>query len=92
MRQAFRNCEGVPADSLIWRLLDEWRIQDWCTHEEWLQWDTPTDGWLGREFRDAGVSTLIFVPIGRPESPLAMLFLGYRRPQLLSLIHIWLRR
>lgn len=84
LRQAFRNCEGVPADSLIWRLLDEWRIQDWCTHEEWLQWDTPTDGWLGREFRDAGVSTLIFVPIGRPESPLAMLFLGYRRPQLLT--------
>lgn len=84
LKTSFRHHSKVVPNSVVSRLIDEWKIRDWCTREEWNEWSNPDDQWLLDEFSKAGVSTLYFLPIGPFNDRLAMLFLGFRRPEMLT--------
>lgn len=84
LKASFRRQSTVVPESIISRLIDEWEIRDWCTREEWDEWRDDVDQWLLNEFNNADVSSLFFIPIGGINNRLAMLFLGFRRPELLN--------
>lgn len=83
LKRNFNSRRDIPTDSLIWKLLDEWRVTAWSGVQDWKAWEDH-DQWLREELRATGISTLVFLPIGSIENPVAMMFLGYRRPEVIT--------
>jgi putative methionine-R-sulfoxide reductase with GAF domain/two-component sensor histidine kinase len=77
----------IPMDSLLWRLLEDWEIKQW-NHEGWKEWDTEADGWLLAILRSMSVETLVFVPVGDIENPLATLFVMYPHSEVIGDVQI----
>jgi signal transduction histidine kinase len=68
----------------VWQLLEEWQLNHWSGEEAWRQWDTRADEWLLKELRASRVETLVFVPVGSIEKPLAALFVAYANRETLG--------
>lgn len=73
----------IPLDSLLWHLLDEWQFKHW-NPENWKEWNTQADAWFLSTLQAMSAKTLVFVPIGTVENPLAALFVAYSHDEMIG--------
>lgn len=67
----------IPSGSIVWHILEDWQLRYWTAEDHWKEWNTQADRWLLDQFRSTGIATLVFVPVGSVDKPLAALFVAY---------------